>query len=255
MFRIAAAVFPLLLLFACEQEGVGVNITVEGAGFEEDSGLTVKLALVRVETNEIIADKVHTIDNDGVIRSFWRRRFLEPSAHRVDAFIDVNRNDICEFGIDKTFSFELELGTEDTGFTFIPMSGGDPRGCLSFGGSTLTMRGTNVRPNKGLHAALIRAPDGTVLDVQHIATGDGSFEVEWAGGIRPGGSYYVDWFVDSNSNSTCDVAQSEGPWRVTSGLVDGDPAGTGPTGTTIVTNVDGNDTSEPAACESFPNGV
>ena len=254
MFRVTTIAVPLLLIVACQSEDAGIEIDVNGTGFEVDDGITARLALVDIVAEEIV-DVAELTITDGAMAASWRDGVVQNTAYRIDAYIDVDGNDICEIGIDKTFAFDVVTGTVGINLGFMPASAGDSRGCLAFGGSSLSLEGQSFPPNQRLFAALVRVGDDLVLDVQHVMTDDGSFEVSWPGGIRPATFYRVDWFVDANANATCDVSPSEGPWRVSFGALGGDPSAVGITGGSTSMVVNGNDTSDSAACESFPDGV
>ncbi len=254
MLHIWKPALPLLLVAACQAEDPGPTVHVEGTGFAADDGAMVSLALVRTDPPTIL-DVATVAVEDGVIAVDLQDRGLEFARTRIDAFVDVDGNGVCEFGIDQTFAFDLDPLAADINLGFSPASAGDSRGCLAFGGATISLTGRGFVADKGLHAALIRATDDVVLGVQHIVTEDGAFELSWPGGARANTFYRIDWFVDANASSTCDVAPAEGPWRVDFGAIGGDFDATGLTGGELSTEVEGDDAAEPEACATFPDGV
>ncbi len=233
-----------LLLAACGSSGP-TTIVVNASGFTKDDGKTVKVAASDPNSNAVRATGMGTISGGGA--SFTLD--VDPNTtYRIDLFVDTDGNSVCEFGVDdvvSTTQTDVSEGKTAT-VSFTPASAA-PDGCLSFGGKTLKLTGTNLTANKVYIAYLLKKkPDNSFqkLGLHNGVTGNGSVDIEFPGGVISGNFYRVDLYIDINSNNTCDT--SDPAYRKDSGALG--PSDPGPLTLTLDGNVD---MTNPDVCNTF----
>jgi hypothetical protein len=171
--------------------------------------------------------------------------------YRVDAFVDADGNEVCEWGVDAVFSVVLPaLDAGQVKMVALDADATDSHGCLSFGSGTLKLTGSTLpagAAGKVFFAQLLKLGGTTPLKLGNPVSGTvmgSNIDIEFPGGIITDVLYRVDLYVDDNpTNTKCD--STDDVYRVAPGALGGSNVG-GELDATV-TEADRN----PAACGTF----
>lgn len=209
--RSSAALAGVLSLamfgIACSSDNGDVELGVRGEGFGAGDA---HIAVTRTSTNEIIACETVPVAG-GTFEVDLGPIMQRNVAHRVDAFVDLDGNQRCEFGVDAIVSLELGLATDAATVRFEDGSmhvGDDPTGCASFGGFGFRVDLTGVSRSV-IRYALVRLNAAGTLPDTRILTGaalahDGTATIDVPGAGQPGRFYRIDFFEADTVDASCD---------------------------------------------------
>src|SRR5262249_53465634 len=195
------------LLFApssCMTSGPPVLVVTSNA-FGPVEGAQVKMALVDVAANKIVQTPPTATVTGG--KFTFTLDVNAGTKYRVDLFTDDDSDGTCQFGIDSVYAVDVQDNQLSDGATYtanIDYNSNDPRGCLSFGGSTLHVTATNFTATGHIFKAALTRLDG----LKHLAVfadvlQNGMIDFSWDGGIIAGNFYRVDIYIDNNNDDHC----------------------------------------------------
>jgi hypothetical protein len=203
------AVFVSLLLTACASRDDYLELEVKGEGFAAGEA---HVAVTQLATNENVACETSKV----LAGSFDVElgAVLQPKVgHRVDAFVDLDGDERCQFGVDAVASLSLEPLTEGTNVTFpngAMRVGDDPSGCEAFGGVTIHVELANVSKDVVRYALVRLNTPGTAADrvikVGDAFADDGRVVIDLPGAALPEQFYWVDLFEADHVDATCATA-------------------------------------------------
>jgi hypothetical protein len=204
--RFLAGLVPITALAACAQDSDYLNLTV--AGDELGSGVA-HVAVTQLATSETVACESAPVEGGRFEVALGP--ILQPKVeHRVDAFVDLDGDQHCEFGVDAVMSLVLEPLTESTDLTF-PRGGDrigdDPTGCLGFGGSSFRIELSGVTSNVVRYALVRLNSAGTepdrVIDVGWTAANGDEAVIDLPGAGVAGRFYRIDFFEAADIDIPC----------------------------------------------------
>lgn len=206
MRRNALLVPILALTAACASRDDYLELDVKGEGFAAGEA---HVAVTQLATNENVACETRQVQAGSFDVELGA--ILQPKVdHRVDAFVDLDGDGRCQFGIDAVASLALEPLTEGTNVTFPDGSmriGDDPTGCESFGGVSIHLELENVGKHVVRYALVRLNAAGTasdrVIKVGDAFASDGRAVIDLPGATLKGRFYWIDFFETDLVNATC----------------------------------------------------
>ncbi len=209
------------------------TLTFTGSGFTPHVGQTFKVALVRVSDGAVIATQSTVIPAAAGFSFTFTGQLAAGTAYYVDYYADVDANTYCDAATDHVWrDASITAPTADVTLAVTHNTNFTPAACANLGPPpaatptptppstgpyTLSFSGTNFTPHPGqtLKAALVRS-DGVVAGTKSTTVssdGYGTFSVTFAGLLVSGASYFLDYYVDYNSNGVCDLYPTDHVWR------------------------------------------
>jgi hypothetical protein len=204
------AVFvPILLLSACASRDDYLELDVKGEGFAPGEA---HVAVTQLATNDNVACETSQVQAGSFDVELGA--VLQPKVgHRVDAFVDLDGDGRCQFGVDAVASLALEPLTAGTNVTFpngAMRVGDDPTGCEAFGGVTIHVELANVSKAVVRYALVRLNTAGTAADrvikVGDAFADDGRVVIDLPGAALAGQFYWVDLFEADHVDAACATA-------------------------------------------------
>jgi hypothetical protein len=200
------AVFvPILILSACASNDY-LDLDVRGEGFAAGEA---HVAVTQLATNENVA--CETTQVQAGTFNVELGGILQPKVgHRVDAFVDLDGDGRCQFGVDAVASLALEPLTAGTNVTFPEGTmrvGDDPAGCEAFGGMSIHLELANASKNVVRYALVRLNAAGTaadrVIEVGDVFASGGRATIELPGATLKGQFYWIDYFEADLADAPC----------------------------------------------------
>jgi hypothetical protein len=212
--------FAIALCCGCTSSDL-LPLTVSGEGFASGP---VHVAVTQTAINESVACESSSVV-DGAFRIDLGRVVQPNVGHRIDAFVDLDGNQRCEFGVDAVVSMTVE--PKAAGYNVGFPNGGtrvgeDPTGCAGFGGLSFRVKAAGVSTTYVRYALVRTNRDGTAID-KVISTGWASAEngvatIDLPGAAQRGFAYRIDFFEVTLLDTPCTTAtQVHRVWRSAEG--------------------------------------
>ncbi len=252
-FPLAAAV--LAVLPACADGGL-LSFAVIGEGFADGEA--------RVAVTQLAVDETIACATTRAVAGRFEVDFgeiMQPRVgHRVDAFVDLDGDERCEFGVDAVMSLELAPADASSDLTFPDGAmrvGDDPAGCAGFGGVSYEVAVDGVLEDHVRYALLRMSRAGAgpekIVATGAVSASGGRATIVLEGAGQPGRQYRIDLFEASTPDAAC--GSTTNVFRVPTGAVGEDaPAACTPPGSAVAlsTDVSALEDSERGECSSFP---
>jgi hypothetical protein len=165
--------------------------------------------MTQTAVNETVACETTTVS--GGAFEFQLGDVLQPGVgHRIDAFVDVDGDQRCEFGVDAVMSLDIAPTTEAYDLTFPAGNlriGDDPRGCAGFGGTSFRIAVSGV--TKGVvRYALVRLNEAgasvdKVITVGNAIVAGGQAVLALEGAGQGGRFYRIEFFEADDFDGAC----------------------------------------------------
>lgn len=208
--------FAIALCCGCADDGL-LPLTVSGEDFASGP---VHVAVTQTAINESVACESTAVVGGGFRIDLGR--IVQPKVgHRIDAFVDLDGNRRCEFGVDAVVSMTIEPTTAGYNVGFANGSthvGDDPTGCAGFGGVSFQVKASGVATNYVRYALVRTNRDGNAID-KVVSTGWASAEngvatIDLPGAAQRGFAYRIDFFEVTTLDAPCTTAtQVHRVWR------------------------------------------
>jgi len=191
------------------------DLNINGAGYVPHEGEPFFAALVRSDSQEVVAGPSEAVVSGGGF-SFSFADALQPGvAYEVVSYADHNGSGRCDAPpIDHGWrtpvgdvigDHTLEL-THSTDFVDV---------CERFGYYDITVSGSLFDDDEGeaIYVTVVEAESGALaVPIQQSTVVDQGFSTFWPDALRAGTDYNVHYFIDHNANGTCETPPDDHAW-------------------------------------------
>ncbi|MCU0663993.1 MAG: hypothetical protein MUC50_16905 [Myxococcota bacterium] len=196
-------VFTAVLVASCADNNEYSSLTVRGEGFGNGQA---HICVTNIDADEVVACESTTV-HEGVFELQLDKIMQPMVVHRVNAFVDLDENQRCEFGSDAVMTTEVREATTVTFANEDTWIGDDPSGCVSFGGVSFQVSVSGLTKS-WLRYALIRMnTDGTTIDkvitVDNAPIAQGQALIDLPGAGQQGRFYQIAFFEADTPDAPC----------------------------------------------------